>query len=189
MSPVMEPDFDWAEDVQAAVPIYDKGVYELSVKSVRGAAWQKTDDNGNPIPGAITRTVRVVPEMVGVQDSKGKLDTTDKGNPVEALDLWVHTEGGRRQAKQRMMAIFGYDPYDHEVEKEFNNFLKTSKLDMSVKLEEDDEGKFTLKLGEGWEKLVGKNFISHLEPETQEREGREPIIRQNFTRVLPVNSD
>lgn len=193
MSPIMEPDFDWT-DVSAATPIYEKGTYELSSVNIKARAWRKTDENGNPT-GEIVRVIDITPEMQGVVDSNGKLNTKQegkeiKGQPAERLPLWIHSEGGRRQGKQRMMAICGYNPFEHEDEKKFDAFLKSSKLDLSVKLEEGDEGQISITIGDGYEKLlVGKRFRAVMSPEKREIEGRDPIISQNYERVIPVNSD
>lgn len=193
MSPRMEPDFDWSE-VQASIPVYEKGDYEISIQKVRGVAWFKKDAQGQPTSD-VTKAVRLTVKMVGVYDSKGKLKFEQDGKnikdqPAEDLNLWVHSDGGKRQAKQRMMAIAGYTPDDQVQEKEFNDYLKNSKLDLSTVVEENEDGSgLVLNIGEGWEKLlVGKNVRASLDKESRTQEGKvEPIIQQNYVRLSPVN--
>ena len=193
MSPRMDADFDWGEGTQASTPIYEKGDYQLTIKNVRGSAWFKKDANGNPT-GDITRVVKIRPEIVGVYDSKGKLKgETPEGKKVaggtaEEINLWIHSEGGRRQSKRAMMAILGYNPDDQGDEKKFNEFLKKAKLDLGHKVEENETGDgLVMSLGDGWKTFVGKNVRAHMEPETREVEGREPVIQQNYVRLSPVN--
>jgi hypothetical protein len=192
MSPVFEPDFDWGE-VQATTPVYPKGDYELTIKSVRGSAWPKTDKNGNPT-GEITMVVRFRPEMVGAYDSKDKLSSKGpdgkdiKGGSCEDINLWIHSDGGRKMAKGYMMAVLGYNPRDGEQEKLFNKFLKDQKADLSASVEENDDGSLSLKIGGGWEQLfVGKNVRAHMDEEIREIEGRDPVTQQNYVRLQPVN--
>jgi hypothetical protein len=83
--PRMEPDFDWT-NVQATTPIYPKGDYELTVKSIRGQAWPKRDDNGNPT-GDVTKVIRLRPVLVGIYDSKGKLAFVHQGGYSSEADL------------------------------------------------------------------------------------------------------
>lgn len=192
MSPRMEADFDWADDVQASVPVYPKGEYEVTIHGVRASAWPKTDSNGNPT-GEVTKVIRLIPRIKGVYDSKGKLKTELNGKvladaPAEDINLWVHSEGGRRQAKKAMMAIAGYNPNDPAQEKEFNSFLKTSKLDLSTKLEEAEDGKLSLIIGDGWETLLkGKNVRASMDIEIRQIEGKEPVEQQNYRSLSPVN--
>lgn len=193
MSPIMEPDFDWVEDVQASVPIFPKGDYEVTIKGLRGSAWPKRDKAGNPT-GDVTKVIRLRPEIVGAYDSKGKLKGELDGKEIKGTmtgeaNLWIHSKGGREQAKRIMGAIAGYNMREPAEEEKFNQFLKKSGLDLSTAVEERDEGEgLTLKLGEGWEKLlVGKNVRVHMEPETYKAEGREPVEQQNFVSFSPVN--
>lgn len=192
MSPRMEPDFDWT-DVQATTPVYPKGDYQITVVDIRGSAWPKTDDSGNAT-GVITKVVRFRNKMVGVYNSKGKLSTELDGKPiggeaVEDLNLWVHSDGGRKMAKQSMMAILGYSPRDGQEEKKFNELLKKQKADLSTRLEEGEDGSLSLVLGDGWKALfVGKNFRASLEEETREIPGRDPILQQNYQSISPVNT-
>lgn len=186
--PRMEADFDWG-DVQASTPVHDKGDYELTIARVRGRAWFKKDKSGNPT-SEITKVVALTPKIVGQYDSNGKLNTEKKDQDAEEINLWVHSDGGRKMAKKSMMAICGYNPDDKKEEDEFNKFLKTSGLQLGTPVEDGEEdGKLVLNLGEGWEKLlVGKNVRAHLDKETREQEGKEPIVQQNYVRLSPVNS-
>lgn len=191
--PRMEADFEWT-DVQASTPIYTKGVYELSIAGVRGSAWPKRDGAGNPTED-LTKVVRLRAKIVGVYDSAGKLKgeqdgRTIKGEPTEDINLWVHSSGGRKMAKGHMMAILGYNSRDAQDETKFNDFLKESKADLSTAVAENESGDgFVMTLGDGWEQLfVGKNVKAHMEPQTREIEGRDPVVQQNFTRLVPVNA-
>jgi len=193
MSPRMEADFDWGE-VQASVPIYPKGDYELSIKSIRGSAWPKKDAGGNPT-GEVTKVVKIRPTVVGVYDSKGKLkgESTEgkkiAGGAAEEINLWLNSDGGRRQSKKVIMAIFGYINDSETEEKKFNEFLKKNKLDLGHKVVENDAGDaFVVTLGEGWKTLIGKNVRAHMEPETYTpKSGGEPETQQNYVRLSPVN--
>lgn len=187
MSPRMEADFDWG-DVQASTPIHPKGDYELTIKRLRGQAWVKKDKQGNPTSD-ITEVIKLTPELVGKYNSDGSLDTSVAGQAAEEISLWIHSEGGRRMSKQQMMAIAGYNPQDEQEEKKFNQFMKDSKLDLSAKVEEDQDGKMTLTIGEGWAKLlVGKNVRAAMEPEVRAVEGKEDVTQQKYSRLSPVNA-
>ncbi len=188
----MEPDFDWG-DVQASTPIYKKGEYELTITKVRGSAWRKKDKAGNPTD-VITKVVKLRPRIVGVYDSSGKLHSEQEGKDIkdsacEEINFWIHSEGGRMMSKRQMMSVCGYNPFDEADEKKFNEFLKTSKLDLTAKVTESESGDgFVLVLGDGWEKLlVGKNVRANMEPEIQKIEGRDDTTRQNYTRLSSVN--
>jgi hypothetical protein len=188
----MDADFDWG-DVQASVPIHPKADYELTIKNVRGSAWPKKDLGGNPT-GDIVKVVKLRPEVVGVYDSKGKLKSEGAdgkniaGATAEEINLWIHSDGGRRQAKKAMMSVLGYNPEDEAEEKKFNKFIKDNSLDLGHKVEENEAGDgYVMTLGEGWKMLVGKNVRAHMEPETRTVEGRDPVTSQNYVRLSPVN--
>lgn len=191
MSPRMEPDFEWT-DVQATTPVYPKGDYELTVKSVRGSAWAKTDKEGNPT-GAVVRVVRFKTQVVGVYDSKNKLKTEQNGRtikdlPADDINIWVHSEGGRRMGKKYMMAIIGFDPNEPAEETKFNEWLAKQGVDLSARLTENDDGGYGLAIGDGWEALfVGKNVKASLDVGVSEREGQEPQERQEINYLVPVN--
>ena len=193
MSPRMDPDFDWG-GVQASTPVYSKGVYQVSIDGVRGSAWPKRDSKGDPT-SEVTEVIRFRPKMMGVIGSDGKLKTEHEGKDiagqsVEDINLWVHTEGGLKQAKRIMMAVLGYNPEDDSEEDKFNKFLKDSGKDLTWSREEREDGEgYILTIGEGWVELFkGKAAKVHMEPQTREVEGRDPIVQQNFTRVIPVNA-
>ena len=190
--PVMEPDFDWT-DVQASVPIHKKGEYELTITGVRGSAWFKRDKAGNPTTD-VTKVVKLRPCIVGVYNSNGKLLSEQDGKTIkdarcEEINFWIHSDGGRMMSKKQMMAICGYNSFDGKDEDKFNEFLKTSKLNLSSKIEESESGDgLVLVLGDGWEKLlVGKNVRANMEPETRKIEGRDDVVQQNYTRLSSVN--
>lgn len=188
MTPRMEADFDWTE-VQAAVPVHDKGDYELTIERVRAQAWYKNDKQGNQ-SSDITKVIKLTPRVVGQYDSTGKLDTTGKaaGKPAEEISLWIHSEGARQMSKKHMMAISGYNPNEESDEKKFNEFLRSSGLDLKTSVEEGEDGKLILKIGEGYEKLLkGKNVRGALDQETYQAEGKEPVIQQKYARLSPVN--
>ena len=192
MTPIMEPDFDWG-DVQASTPIYKKGEYELSITGVRGSAWYKKDKAGNPTT-EITKVVKLRPRIVGVYNSEGKLSSEQEGKTIkdgqcEEINLWLHSEGGLKMSKKQMMSVCGYNPNDEADEKKFNEWLKSAKLNLGTKVEENESGDgLVLTIGDGWEKLlVGKNVKANMEPETREVEGRDPIVQQNYTRLSSVN--
>ena len=192
MTPIMEPDFDWG-DVQASVPIHKKGEYELTITGIRGSAWYKRDKAGNPTTD-ITKVIKVRPRIVGVYNSEGKLSTVQDGKEIKdaqcgEINLWVHTEGGREMSKRQMMAVCGYNPFDEADERKFNEWLKSSKLNLGNKVEESESGDgLVLTIGDGWEKLlVGKNVKANMEPETRKVEGRDDILQQNYTRLSSVN--
>ncbi|KKL70665.1 hypothetical protein LCGC14_2102680 [marine sediment metagenome] len=192
MTPIMEPDFDWG-DVQASTPIHKKGEYELTITGVRGSAWFKRDKAGNPTTD-ITKVVKLRPRIVGVYNSEGKLLTEQDGKVIkdlqcEEINLWVHTEGGRTMSKRQMMAVCGYNPFDEADEKKFNEFLKSSKLNLSSKVAENESGEgLVLAIGDGWKTLlVGKNVRVNMEPEVRKQEGRDDVTQQNYTRLSSVN--
>lgn len=194
MSPRMEADFNWADDVKATTPVHDKGEYELTILRVRGRAWYKKDPQGN-LTKEITKVVSLAPKMVGKYGSDGKLDTlelNDTERACEDINLWVHSDGGRKMSKQQMMAICGYNPQDPKEEDNFNDFLRTSQLDLSSKVEEseEDDGKLSLVIGEGWEKLLkGKNVRALMDKEIRKIEGRDDVEQQNYKQLSPVNKD
>lgn len=192
MSPLMEADFNWTEEVQASVPVYEKGDYELTIKKVRGQAWYKPDEHGNPTE-VITTVVKARPEMVGVINSEGKLKSEQNkkkiaGSPCEEINFWLTSDGAKRMSKRQLMAVAGYNPDEEEDEAAFNDFVKKSKLDLSFRVEERDDGKLDLIIGDGWGTLlIGKNVRSHMEPETRERSGMDAVTQQNYVRLYPVN--
>ena len=188
----MDADFDWG-GVQASTPVFKKGDYELEIKKVRGSAWPKKDKQGNPT-GDITQVIRLRCEMQGVLDSKGKLQGKQDGKEIrgvttEEANLWVHTDGGRKQAKKVMMAICGYNPEEQSDEDKFNAFLKKSGLDLSFKaIPKDDDSGYTLEIGEGWAALLeGKQVRCTMDEEIRKQEGREDSLQQNFVRFSPIN--
>lgn len=187
MAPRMEADFDWG-DVQASVPTYEKGDYELSIERVRGQAWYKKDKAGNPT-SEIVKVIKLVPKMVGQIDSKGQIDPKLAEKPVAEIQLYIHSEGARQMAKKQMMAIAGYNQDDEQDEKKFNEMLKQSGLDLKTSVEEDDEGKLQLKIGEGYEKLLkGKHVRANMEKEMYTPPaGGEPEERQKYNRLTGVN--
>lgn len=194
MTPRMEADFDWAEDVKATTPIHEKGEYELTVLRVRGQAWYKKDPKTGEQTREITKVIKIAPKLVGKYNSEGKLDPLSELNDTERacedISLWVHSDGGRKMSKQQMMAICGYNPNDPKEEDKFNEYLKSSGLDLSSKVEEveGDEGKLTLVIGEGWEKLLkGKNVRAMMDKETRAVEGRDAVVQQVYNRLTPVN--
>ena len=86
------------------------------------------------------------------------------------------------------MAILGYNAFDKASVKKFNEFLKAQNVDLSFKPEEQEDGKYVLKIGAGWEQLfVGKNVKTHMEPEIDNRKGKEATERQNYRAFYPVN--
>lgn len=193
MSPRMEADFSWTE-VQATTPIYEKGDYEITIKKVRGRAWEKKDKAGNPT-GDVTKLIEIIPEMVGVYDSKGKLKTSQngkeiKGQPCEPIPMWLTTQGALRMSKRSMMAICGYNPADETDEKKFDAFLKSASLDLKFNVVEREDGEgLTLEIGDGYEKLlVGKNVRASMEPEMRDREGADPVEQQRYTRLSPLGA-
>ena len=157
-----------------------------------GAAWEKRDKNNVPT-GIVTQVVRFRPEMVGVYDSNGKLKKSLDGKEIvglqcEDINLWVHSDGGRKMAKGYMMSVLGFNSREQEDERKFNKFLKDQKADLTWKLEQTEEGNYTLSLGSGWEQLfTGKNVRAHMEEEVREVEGRDPVTQQNYVRLSPVN--
>jgi len=164
------------------------------IKKVRGSAWPKRDKAGN-VTGEVTRVIKFRPSIVGVYDSKGKLSGELDGKEVagktcEEINLWIHSEGGRGMAKQYMMAILGYNPNEGSDEAAFNEFLTESGSDLSTAYEENEAGDgYVMHLGDGWEQLfVGKNVRAHMEPQTREVEGRDPVTQQNYVRLSPVNA-
>jgi hypothetical protein len=191
MSPIMEADFDWLGNTQASTPVFSKGEYELTIKSIRGQAWPKTDDSGNAT-GVITQKIALKPEMVGTFDSKGKLVGEQEGKVIkgigcEDINFWMHSDGGKKMSKRQIMAILGYNPNNEQDEADFNAFIVKSKLDFSVKPVENDDGDgYVLVLGEGWNKLVGQSVRSIMEPETRKR-GDEEVVQQNYKSLSPVN--
>lgn len=192
MTPRMEADFSWTDDVKATTPVHDKGEYELTILRVRGRAWYKKDERGNYTKD-ITKVIALAPKLVGKYNSEGKLDPlelNDTERACEDINLWVHSDGGRKMSKQQMMAISGYNPNDPKEEDNFNDFLRSSQLDLSSKVEEseEDDTKLTLVIGEGWEKLLkGKNVRASMDKETRQIEGRDPVEQQNYVRLSPVN--
>jgi len=149
---------------------------------------------GTKPTGEVTRVIKFRPRIVGVYDSNGKLSTEQNGKSIkdmacEEINGWVHSDGGRTMTKKHMMAILGYNPNEETEEKQFNEFLKTSKADLSMKLEENEAGDgYVLRIGEGWDQLFkGKNVRVHMEPETRKVEGRDDVVQQNYVRISPVN--
>ena len=191
--PRMEADFDWT-GVSASTPIYPKGDYEVSVVGVRGRAWPKRDQNNIPT-GVITQVVSCRVKMVGFYGSDKKLKSVGpdgkeiKGESVEDINLWMHSDGGRKMAKQQMMAIAGYNHNDPNDEKKFNAFLKSSELNLSFNAEENEAGDgYVLNIGDGWATLLdGKNVRASLDQSTRAVEGKEDILQQEYKRLSPVN--
>lgn len=187
MSPIMEPDFDWSS-VRASTPIYEKGEYELTIKRLRGSAWNKTDDVTGEIIG-VTQVIRLTPEMVGHFNSQGELQTEKDGKEIagedcEDINLWLHSDGARKMSKRTMMAIAGYDSEDAEAETEFDEFLKNSGLDLSVKTGDNEDGTgLVLEIGDGWEELlVGKNVRAFMDVELYNDQRQ-----QDYQRLTPIN--
>jgi hypothetical protein len=187
MAPRMEADFDWG-DVQASVPTYDKGDYEVVIERVRGQAWYKKDEKGNPT-SEIVKVIKLAPKMIGQIDSKGQIDGKLADKPVSDIQLYIHSEGARTMAKKQMMAITGYNQDDEQDEKKFNEMLKQSGLDLKTSVEEDEEGKLQLKIGEGYEKLLkGKHVRVNMEPEIYKQKGSDvEETRQKFNRLTGTN--
>lgn len=185
--PRYEPDFT---GVTVAVPIYPKGRYELAVESVKGSAWDKTDDKTGET--TLVKRVGCRVTMVGAYDSKGKLKTAVgdmkdiAGKPVRNLDLYIHSEGAMRMAKGHMMAILGFNPRNEEHEQQFNEWIKSNGISFSFDAEPSEDGEgYGVTLGNGWETLAGKRFVALLDKEIYKPEGGEPRENQVFSQVLP----
>lgn len=190
--PVMDPDFTWG-GIAATTQIYPKGEYELVIQRIRGSAWPKRDKSGEPT-GEYTMVARLTPTIAGMYNSEGKLGQKlpDGGSladspEAEEINLWLHSKGGLKMAKQSLMAIFGYNPRDRSAEKDFNAWLVNSGIDLGFHLEERDDEGMNLVLHDGWNQLVGNTVRATMEPQIREVEGRDPVEQQNYISFAPLN--
>lgn len=174
------PDFT---KYHASTPIYKKGMYEIVVDKVQARAYDTTDDAGQ---SKQVRMVTLRNKMVGVYDSKGKLLTTQdgaeiKGEDVEDVRLYIHSDGAMKFTKRILMAVLGYSK---EEEDKFNEFLAKQDVRFSIEEKETEDG-YNVVLGSFWEGLAGKHFKVGLSEGVYERNGvKEP--QQNFDTYLPV---
>lgn len=167
--PRFDPDFT---KVDASIPIHDKGLYELKVTKVTPFAYIKEEDN------AEVAGVRLSMEVVGVLDSKGKLNRDSAGRQVVPQRLYVHTEKAWGMAKQTAMAIAGYarDDEDNANEKFF------AKNEFFVDGLDDD-----VTCGSGWLTLDGRHVRVYLDKGMDTYEGRTREV-QNFQNWMPAKA-
>lgn len=177
--PRLSPDMT---DVSANIKIYDKGDYEIAVKSVFGFANDGT--NGFNYGVAVQHVI------VGKYDSKGNLDKSDEGNQVENVRLFVHTKDAMRMSKRYLMAAFGFNKKEED---EFNEWYKSQ--DWHVDAEKDDNDRYVIdSIGDGWKKLVDhhvkvrldKTIYEPVDRDTGEKTG-EQIEQQKFGTWSPVS--
>ena len=145
------PRFDVPMDqVRATTRIFDRGEYEIIVKNHQPFLRVRENNDGTTTDVA---GVRYYLEMVGQVDAAGNVDEEFKGEQVQSLSVYVHTEGGQRGAKRFLMAVLGFDD-----EEAFN--AEYAGKDFSV----DGEGD-AITVGAVWEEPVGKRFRATLDSE------------------------
>ena len=178
MSPVFTPDF---ASVEASIPIYEKGRYQLLITNRKPFAKQvEKDGNISDQSG-----VRYALEMVGQFDDDGELDTEKKGKQVSSNTVWLHTEKAFGMGKQFLMAACGYA---RNQEQEAN-----ADLFQGDDIEWDHSGDYdaapeTFVLGNGWDIPVDKLVdVSMWKDVTTSEDGNTTYENQKFGGWTPVN--
>lgn len=163
------PDF---AAVDAGFPIYEKGMYQVKITAVTPEVYAREDDQGNK---NVKARMRFKMEMFGRRDEDDELVSTDengkeiRGKPVQALDVYLHTEGGWSFAKSPLMAFAGYAK-DEENEADSNLFQAG---DWSFSGDpEDSEEVLRENMGDAWSTLVDRFAEVYLRKETEIRDGR-----------------
>lgn len=163
--------------VTVNIPVHPKGPYLLNVKRVSGYAGpQKEDEDGKKKESwfvyegqKLSVGTRVTLELVGKFNSANELvpfaDLGFESNKVADNTLWSHNKGSLEMSKKVVMAIMGYDK---EEEKEFDAWFAAQDFGIDVDPVEGED-KYTAKLGNGWEQLVGKNVRVQLDSKIDKR--------------------
>lgn len=184
------PDF---ENTVVDIPVHKKGQYLLTVKRVSGYAGPQKDrtkeSNMRTEDGTkLSVGIRLTTEIKGQYDSEGNVvDIADTSIPTEKVEdttLWIHNKGSKDMSKKIVMAIMGYPK---EEEKEFNEWYKQQDFGVDIERSEDDEAKFVVTPGEGWNQLKGHDVKVLLDAGVRKGEdGDDDTPQQNFKTWTPI---
>lgn len=166
-----DPDFT---QVSAGIKVFPRGEYELTVTGVKPILYFKKDKDGDLTDEEVAGC-QVNIEMVGRLQNDGQLDSTDKGESVVPLRLYVHSEKAWGMTKGQVMAIMGYT---REEEEAFNADSANSDYVVDGDPESDEDAE----LGASWQALVGQRFRATLDKRTYK--GRE---QQEIGSLTPAN--
>jgi hypothetical protein len=177
MSPIFEPDFT---KVDANIPTYEKGRYQVKVKSTKPFV-RKSEDRATGQEKTLVG-VRVGFEMIGAFDpATGKLDKSEiGGKSVSSYTIWLHTEGGWQFAKPFLMAAAGFNVREQEDEANRKFFAKNK---WHVK---GDPGDDAPEMGNGYSKILDRIVDVNLDISSSEGSEGQIYKNQEFGGWTPV---
>jgi len=179
---VFTPDF---AAVDAGFPMYDKGMYRVKITSRAPSIWEKDEEINGVKTGNKTQVsrIRCKLEMIGLigEDEDGdetiftEIDGKDiRGKAVQAMDIYLHSQGAWSMAKQFVMGALGFAKNE---ENDFNEFFQEHKEDFVFSGDPGDSDELLeSNLGAAWGWMVDRQVDVFLTKVTETYEG---VDREN----------
>jgi hypothetical protein len=172
---VFTPDF---AAVDAGFPMYDKGMYRVKVTGRKSTVYER---ESNTSPGTMEpkSRIRYTLEMFGRHNGDDVVTTDEngkeiRGKPVQAMDVYLHSEGAWSMAKLFVMAGLGFAKNE---ENEFNEFFQANKDEFYFSGDPgDSEEELESNTGSAWGLLVDRLVDVYLVKVEEEYQG---VKREN----------
>jgi hypothetical protein len=167
--PLFTPDF---AGVEANIHVYDKSRVQLKITKRTPGIKESKDRNTGDVN--INPFVRYSFELAGIYEDgkKGpKLNTEQAGKTVSPMTVWLRTEGGWKFAKPFIMAAAGLNVRRDEDKANQTLFNPETAATMWEFSGDPGATAENIRLGAGWDSLVGRHVDVNLVKKIEERDG------------------